>query len=145
MIKSALEFAADLNETGRSAPDRLEAVVAMMREMSQQTDPQAMVRAYGARMRQLIPTDGFIALSRRDLTFPSYRVTRFSGWDTEVNPWTERDRLPVLQGGLLGELIYGDLPRILDDVHVSPDDPAAKYLEGVRSMMAIPNYDQGRP
>jgi sigma-B regulation protein RsbU (phosphoserine phosphatase) len=67
MIRTALEFTADLNEDQRPAADRLEAVVAMMREMSEQTDPQAMVRAYGARMRQLIPTDGFVALSRRDL------------------------------------------------------------------------------
>lgn len=143
MIRTSLDSSILSNPLGTATPDRLEAVVAMMREMSNQTDPQAMVRDYGARMRELIPSDAFIGLSRRDLTAPSYRITRYSGWEAEINPWTERDRLPLLQGGLLGELIYGDVPRILNDVHIDPSDPAASYLDGVRSIMAIPNYDRG--
>lgn len=143
MINTALDFAAGLNESRKSAPDRLDAIVAMMREMSLQTDPQAMVRAYGNRMRELIPSDGYLALSRRDLQWPNCRITRFSGWDVEINPWTEKARLPIIQGGLLADLIYGDVPQILNDVHIDPDDPGAEFLQGVRSMMAIPNYDQG--
>jgi sigma-B regulation protein RsbU (phosphoserine phosphatase) len=143
MIHTGMPFAAVLDETKHSAADRLDAVVTMMREMSRQSDPQAMVRAYGARMRELIPSDGFIGLSRRDLQEPFYRITRFSGWETEINPWTERDRLPLLQGGLLGGLIHGDAPRILNDLEIDPEDPAAFYLEGTRSIMAIPNYDKG--
>jgi len=143
MIHTAMQFSAVLDETKRSASERLDAVVAMMREMSLQTDPQDMVRAYANRMRELIPSDGSIALSRRDMDPPFYRITRFSGWETVINPWTQRDRLPVLQGGLLGELIYGNVPRILNDVEIPPDDPAASYLEGTRSLMAIPNYDKG--
>src|SRR3954469_25468915 len=83
--------------------ERLDAVVAMMREMSLQTDPQAMVRAYSARLRRLLSSDGFVALSRRDLRPPLYRITRASRWQREINPWTERDLLPVLEGGTLGE------------------------------------------
>ena len=123
--------------------DRLAAVVGMMREMSQQTDPQEMVRAYGRSLRQLIHSDRFVALSRRDLEFPKYRITRASQWEQEVNPWTERDRLPVFEGGILGDLIYGDEPRIITDLIVPADDPAFEYLEGQRSLIAIPNYDHG--
>jgi len=122
---------------------RLAAVVATMREMSLQTDPQAMVRAYVARMRQLVSTDRTIALSRRDLDPPKYRITRTSLWEGDVNPWKQRDRLPVLEGGLLGEWIYSDTPRLIDDLKVSRDDPAFEYLSGMRSVMAIPNYDRG--
>lgn len=122
---------------------RLDVIVATMREMSRQTDPQAMVRAYGARIREILPADRFLAMSRRDLPFPKYRITRFSGWTEEINPWKEKDRLPVLEGGILGELLYGDIPRLLDDVEVPPDDPAAAYLEGQRSLMAIPHYSGG--
>lgn len=122
---------------------RLDGIVATVREMSLQTDPQAMVAAYGARMRQLLPSDRFVALSRRDLLPPRYRVTRSSQWAEAINPWTQKDRLPVLEGGLLGELIYGDEPRIIDDLRVAPDDPGAGFLAGQRSLMAIPNYDRG--
>ncbi len=122
---------------------RLSIVVETMREMSRQTDPQAMVRAYGARMRQLRQFDGFLALSRRELDRPKYRITRSSRWREEVNPWKQKHLLPILEGGLLGELIYADEPRIIDDLAVAPDDPAAEHLAGYRSLMAIPNFDQG--
>lgn len=123
--------------------ERLDEVVAMMREMSQQTDPQAMVRAYGERVRHLISGDAFLAMSRRGLEAPWYRITRSSRWAEDINPWTQRDRLPLLSGGLLAELIYGDEPRIIDDLQVAPDDPAAEYLGRYRSLMALPNYDGG--
>ena len=40
-------------------------------------------------------------------------------------------------------MIYGDEPRIIDDLQVAPDDPAYEYLAGPRSLMAIPHFDQG--
>jgi sigma-B regulation protein RsbU (phosphoserine phosphatase) len=123
--------------------ERLDAIVSMMREMSLQTDPEAMVRAYGFRLRKLLPTDRFLALSRRGLDAPFYRITRSSTWEEPINPWKQRDRLPSLRGGLLGELIYGDIPRIIDRLELDPADPAAPYLEGMGSLMAIPNYDAG--
>src|SRR5262245_23207784 len=102
---------------------RLAIVVQMMREISSETDPQAMVRAYGARMRQLRPYDGFLALSRRNLPAHQYRITRSSKWKEEINPWKQKHLLPVLEGGLLGKLIYGDEALIIDDLDVDPDDP----------------------
>uniref|UniRef100_A0A7C4LNT9 Stage II sporulation protein E n=1 Tax=Schlesneria paludicola TaxID=360056 RepID=A0A7C4LNT9_9PLAN len=121
---------------------RLATVVETMKELSRQTDPQEMVRNYVRRMQQLVPVDRRISLSRRGLTWPRFRVTRFSGWD-DVNPWQEGERLPILSGGLLAELIYGDLPRIIPDLNVARDDPAYEFLEGQRSLQALPLYDQG--
>jgi sigma-B regulation protein RsbU (phosphoserine phosphatase) len=123
--------------------DRLALIVETMREMSRQTDPQAMVRAYGARVRQLMPADRRLSLSRRDLAPPRYRITRSSTWAEEVNPWKETERLPVCAGGLLAELIYADEPCLIDDLRVAADDPAAEYLAGQRSLMAVPLYDRG--
>ena len=75
-------------------------IVETMREMSLQADPQAMVRAYGARMRQIMPADRWISLSRRDLESPQYRITRSSTWTEEVNPWKEKDAAaPSSTGG----------------------------------------------
>jgi sigma-B regulation protein RsbU (phosphoserine phosphatase) len=123
--------------------ERLSFIVPMMREMSLQVDAQAMVRNYAARMRQVMPVDRSLSLSRRGLEFPKYRITRSSTWTEEINPWKQKERLPVLEGGILGELIYGDQPRLIDNLQVSPGDPAAVYLSGQRSLMAVPNYDQG--
>ncbi len=124
---------------------RLTMITEMMREMSLQDDPQAMVRNYGERVRRLMPRDDWLALSRRGLQSPWYRITRSSLWTEAVDPWKEKDRLPLLKGGLLGELLYGDEPRIIDDIEplLKPDDPALEYLQGLRSLMAIPHYDRG--
>jgi phosphoserine phosphatase RsbU/P len=128
---------------------RLQAVIQTMREMSRQTDPQEMVRSYARRMQQILPVDCRISLSRRGLKHPYVRVTRFSQWEDEshpwkeINPWKESDKLPVINGGLLGELIYEDIPRIIPDIQMAPDDPGREFLAGQRSLMALPLYDQG--
>ena len=74
---------------------RLATIAEMMREMSLQDDPQAMVRTYGARMRTIMPSDRWLSLSRRDLESPAYRITRSSTWSETINPWKQKDRLPL--------------------------------------------------
>ena len=123
--------------------ERMAAIVEMMREMSRQTDPQVMFRAYVSRVREMMPVDCSVSLSRRNLERPKFRITRSNLWKDEVNPWKERDGLPLLQGGLLGELIYGDQPRIIDDLRLPENDCAAAYFAGQRSLMAVPLYDRG--
>ncbi len=122
---------------------RLEHVVEMMRDMSRQTDPEEMVQSYGKRYRQFMPSSRFVALSRRDLDAPSFRITRSNLWTHQPNPWRKRHKLPVHEGGLFAELLYGEEPRIIDDLVVHPDDPAAEYCEGQRSLIAVPHFDQG--
>jgi sigma-B regulation protein RsbU (phosphoserine phosphatase) len=128
---------------GSTWQEQLAYVVDTMREMSRQTDPQEMNRAYRERVRRLIPVDASLSVSRRDLSAPHYRITRSSRWQQEINPWKERDRLPLLAGGLLAELIYGDEPRLFADLHVGGDDPAFAYLDGYRSAAAVLMYDKG--
>jgi phosphoserine phosphatase RsbU/P len=118
--------------------ERLTTVMEMMREMSLQTDPQQMVQQYGARMRRFRHVDRSISLSRRDLKSPQVRITRYSGWNSEVNPWKQQEKLPILEGGILSELIYGDEPRVINDFEVAPDDPAVEFLAGHGSLVAIP-------
>ena len=48
-----------------------------------------------------------------------------------------------MKGGLIAELLYGDEPRIIDNLSVPDDDPAAEYLEGMQSLAAIPLFDEG--
>lgn len=132
-----------LNSMTKDWREQLAFIVATMREMSTQTDPQEMRHAYTRRMRKLLPVDGTVSLSRRDLTSPTFRVTRSSHWKEDINPWKQKDRLPLLQGGILADLIYGGEPRLFDDFSVSADDPAQPYLEGYRSLAVIPMFDQG--
>jgi phosphoserine phosphatase RsbU/P len=122
---------------------KLSLIVETMRDMSRHSDPQEMVRAYGERIQQFLPIDRRISLSRRGLSYPTFRITRSTTWTDEVNPWQDKDRLPTLVGGLLAKLIYGDEPQVFDDLEISPDDPAAEYLSAHRSLVAIPMYDQG--
>lgn len=130
---------------GAHAPwqERLHAIVAMMREMSAQTDPQAMVAAYRTRLATLLPTDGMIALSRRDLSPPWFRITRSSIWKEPINPWKEPHRLPLLDRGLLGELLYAEQPRIINDLHIADNDPAREYFGDNKSLMCLPMFDHG--
>jgi sigma-B regulation protein RsbU (phosphoserine phosphatase) len=126
-------------------PQRLKIIVDTMREISRQTDPQVISKIYGERMRRLTPFDRFVSLSRRELARPQFRITRSSLWKDEINPWKERDRLPLLSGGLFAELIWGDEPRIIDDLAaaVRRDDPASDYFADMGSLVAIPHYDRG--
>lgn len=132
-----------MNSSNNDWQERLKIIVETMREMSAHTDPQEMVAAYGERMRQLSPRERMLALSRRGLESPQFRVTRYSGWKESVNPWKQKDQLPLLSGGVLGELLYASQPRVIDDLNIAEDDPAAEYLAGQHSLVAIPLFDEG--
>ena len=90
-----------------------------------------------------MPVDRVVSVSRRDLQHPYYRVTRNTDWPVPINPWKEKDRLPLFEGGLIAKLIYGDEPQIIDNLDVPADDPAVEYLAGYGSLLAIPLFDQG--
>ncbi|MGE3818501.1 MAG: PP2C family protein-serine/threonine phosphatase [Isosphaeraceae bacterium] len=145
MSATTSEQGIDASELRGNWRARLAFVTEMLREMSRETDPQAMVRAYGRKIRTLMTTDRFVAVSRRGLDSPRYRITRSSTWERDVNPWRDRDRLPLLEGGLLGELLYAGEPILIDDLteRLKPDDPALPHLEGMRSLIASPHYDGG--
>lgn len=122
---------------------RLAASVEVMRELSRYSDPQEMYAVFARRMAQLFPVSRQLTVSRRGLAAPQFRVTRFNLWRDPVNPWKDWHRLPVHGGGLLAELVYADQPRILENVTLDADDPAAAYLDGQRSVLALPHFEQG--
>jgi len=118
-------------------------VLDTVREISRQDDPQTMVSLFRERAHRIFGGSGSISLSRRGLAWPEYRITRSTRWKQDVNPWTHPERLPLLRGGLIAELLYGDEPRILRDVQVPPDDAAYEYLRDARSIVCLPLYDGG--
>jgi sigma-B regulation protein RsbU (phosphoserine phosphatase) len=122
---------------------RLAVSVDLMRELSRYTDPDETYRVFARRMTQLYPTNRQVSLSRRGLDRPWFRVTRFNLWADRINPYTEPHRLPVHRGGLFAELAHAEEPRVIDELDVDPDDPAADFLDGQRSLLAIPLFEQG--
>lgn len=116
----------------------------IMREISTHTDPQALVNAYGERIQRLAGIESTVSLSRRGLERPWYKITRSWKWDEEdVNPWDQPNRLPRYDRGMLGELLYADAPRLINDFRPDPSDPAYEHLAPFRSLFAVPQYDNG--
>lgn len=127
--------------------DELAFVVNLMRELSKQTDPQEAGHLYSKGVRQgLVPSDGWMTVSRRDLEKPWYRISRSTRWKEDINPWKQRDKLPLFDRGLLSELIYSEEPAIIENLEevLRPDDPAFEYLEGFKLMVTMPQYDDGK-
>jgi sigma-B regulation protein RsbU (phosphoserine phosphatase) len=116
-----------------------------MKAISGVTDPEELVDVYWKNIGDLIPVMDYVALSRRNIEPPNYLITRSSRFAEHFNPWTQRDRLPRLSGGLLGELVFANQPVIIEDVpaRLAADDPGRFYLEGVQSLIALPQYDGG--
>jgi sigma-B regulation protein RsbU (phosphoserine phosphatase) len=116
-----------------------------MRAISGISDPQALVEAYWNGIGELVPGEDYVSLSRRNVEAPWYIITRSSRFTEHLNPWTHRDRLPKLRGGLLGEIAYANAPVMIDDLpaRLAADDPAYFYLQGFQSLVALPQYDGG--
>jgi len=74
-----------------------------------------------------------------------FLITRSSRFVEHPNPWTQRELLPKLSGGILGELAYANAPVVIDDLpdKLKPDDPAYFYLQGFAGLVALPQYDSG--
>ena len=116
-----------------------------MKAISGITDPEELVGVYWSGIGELIEIGDYVSLSRRGETPPYYLITRSSRFEEDLNPWTQRDRLPRLSGGLLGEIVYANAPVMIDDLpaRLSESDPAYFYLQGFQSLVALPQYDNG--
>jgi sigma-B regulation protein RsbU (phosphoserine phosphatase) len=125
--------------------DELAIIDRTMKAISIVTAPEEVVSAYWSGIGELIQLDDYIALSRRNVEPPFYLITRSSRFTEHPNPWTQRELLPRLSGGILGELAYANAPVMIDDLpaRLSPDDPAHFYLQGFQRLVAFPQYDGG--
>src|SRR3954451_8269296 len=105
--------------------DELGIVDRTMKAISGVTDPEELVTGYWQNIGELVRIGDYVAVSRRGVDPPGYLVTRSSRFTEDLNPWTQRDRLPKLSGGLLGELAFANRPVFIDDLpaRLLPDDP----------------------
>ena len=130
----------------RSWQDELAIIDRTMKAISDIADPEKLVDVYWNGIGELVPFNDYVALSRRGVERPYYLITRSSRFTEHLNPWTQRDRLPKLTGGLLGEIAYANKPVIIEDLpeRLTPDDPARRFLEGFSTLVAMPQYDGGQ-
>ena len=126
--------------------EELEIIDRTMKAISSITDPQELVEQYWTGIGEMIEIDDYVSVSRRNEPPPFYRVTRSSRFTQHYNPWTHRELLPRMSGGVLGEIAYANKPVIMDDLpaRLKDDDPAHFYLEGFHSLVALPHYDGGQ-
>jgi len=132
------------NPYDRTVPwqERLDHLVETMREVSRHTEPRAMVEAYSARMRTEL-FGRMLSLTRRGVEPPEFLLARDTRWERQPDPWKERDKLPRLRGGFLGELMFGNTVRYIPDLDLPGSDPACDLLRGWRSLVALPVFDGG--
>jgi phosphoserine phosphatase RsbU/P len=125
--------------------DELAIIDRTMKAISGVVDPEELVEVYWSNIGELLTIDDYVSVSRRDIEPPHYLITRSSRFTEHPNPWTQRERLPRLSGGLLGEIVYANRPVIIDDLQtrLREDDPAHFYLQGFASLVALPQYDGG--
>lgn len=130
----------------RPWPEQLNAIDRVMRSVSDVTDPEEMVSVYWRGVSDIMPGDQYLALSRRGVKPPEFLVTRSVRFTDHPNPWTQRERLPRLSGGLLGEIAYADKPVIIEDLpaRLKADDPGYFFLHGYQALVALPQYESGK-
>jgi sigma-B regulation protein RsbU (phosphoserine phosphatase) len=135
----------EMTADARTWQAELDIIDRTMRDISSVSDPEELVRVYWDGIGSLLPVQDHMAVSRRGVEPPFFLVTRSSRFTKHLNPWTQRDQLPRLSGGLAGEIAYANRPVIIDDLpaRLARDDPAWTYLEGFQSLIALPQYDGG--
>ena len=129
----------------RTWQEELEIIDRTLRAISGVTDPEELIGTYWNGIGQLLPARDHLAVSRRGVEAPYYLITRSSRFTDDIDPWTQRDRLPKLSGGILGEIAYANRPVVIEDLpaRLKRDDPAYFFLEGFQSLVAVPQYDRG--
>lgn len=66
--------------------DRLSAVVNFVRDLCTASDPRTMALSFSRHARSIYRGDGFVAVNRRELPAPPYRIIRSSQWAKPVSP-----------------------------------------------------------
>lgn len=111
--------------------------------MSRESSPAKVTLGFRRDTRPFFPFDQTISLSRRGLEAPQFRVTHTDLRPEVADVWRSNRGLPVLEGGLLSELVWAGEPRLIHDLNVSSDDPAQDHLAGMRFLAALPHFDDG--
>jgi sigma-B regulation protein RsbU (phosphoserine phosphatase) len=126
----------------------VELLTALVRRMSAMDDPAQVQREFAMTMAELSPWEAYVSLSRRGLKPGQFKITNMvmsaedRGAD-RLNPWEHWEQIPERSGGWLGEVIAGDRPLLVGDLHLENDPVVGDRLQPYRSAMVIPLFDDG--
>jgi phosphoserine phosphatase RsbU/P len=148
-VLSELGIAAGNHGTAPTAEgvdaSRLWLIDDLVKEMSAQNDADRLVGVFARKGDFLVHRDTWLTLTRRDLHAPFYRVTRSGIWSESLNALTSLPSHPILDRGLLGELLYVGRPALLNRLELASDDPGREHLAGMNALACVPSYDHGQP
>ncbi len=133
----------DLSSNRHVAP-----MMQLVEDLSRADDPQDVLRTFGEGIRKVRPIHAYLSLSTRGLGPGQFKITRYLPGFTErelepSDPWSNWHKLPVLSGGLLGQIVEAGAPVILHDLKLRDDPAIADMLAPYGSLMAVPLFDQG--
>jgi len=128
--------------------ERIRILVSLMRGMSRNPDPDAIVRMVSGAMRKAYGPWAVILLSVRHMAPEYYLVTRLINHDgheviTGMDPWYGDPTRPPQHGGLLGRLIREGEPRLLGSIDIGEDPALGDALCGYHSIITVPVYEAG--
>ncbi|MFP6581867.1 MAG: PP2C family protein-serine/threonine phosphatase [Candidatus Hydrogenedentota bacterium] len=112
-----------------------------VKALSSTDDPREMVQVFGEEVGSLLERDASLSMTRRHVPAPQFQISRYSEWEEPIDPWLDPDKLPVLEGGILGDLIFNNRAVVLVDYDLDESDPAYEYLKGYRSLLSLPTFD----
>jgi sigma-B regulation protein RsbU (phosphoserine phosphatase) len=147
----------DMVSVDLSGSTKLPIVMQMVGGLSRATTPVDVLREFATGIDRLHGRQGYVSLSTRGLGPGEYRITRLipGGIDVEVqrmvagrsriDPWRDRDKIPVRTGGFLGSIIRQAYPQIFHHLDVRGDPVLGDALAGFGSLMAAPLFDGGEP
>lgn len=127
---------------------RLDEIVDMVRDLSEDRDPVRSVQNYALSMRKLFSDQGLISVSLRGQRPGDYRVMRIlheggAQWEGIFDTLFAGPSAPSCRGGLLGDIIASGQPYVTRDLNVPEDPVLGVQLAGYRMLVAFPVFDQG--
>ncbi|HRK35050.1 MAG TPA: PP2C family protein-serine/threonine phosphatase [Candidatus Hydrogenedentes bacterium] len=128
---------------------RLQRLIEMLRDISVDPDPVTSVTRFRSTFSKLYGDRGMLSISRRGLDDGLYRVVRIlhhTGIDQIKFPNVDfaGPHATVQSGGIIGEVIQDDLPKVIRDLNVEYDPVLGLHLSPYRMLLATPVFDGGR-
>lgn len=132
----------------RDQAERIRILVSLMRGISRNPDPDAIVRMVSGAMREAYGPWAVILLSVRHMAPEHYLVTRLINHDgheliTGMDPWYGDPAHPPQHGGLLGRLIKDGEPCLIGSIDIEEDPVLGDALCRYHSIITVPVYEAG--
>ncbi|MEL6741537.1 MAG: hypothetical protein AAFP26_12850, partial [Planctomycetota bacterium] len=141
-----------MRRVGVEQNEELAVLTRLLRDASGKTEPADMLATLGPWFRRMNRSDFFISVSKRNLPEGQYKITRVIRADDDpnfsqssrINPWRDWTKIPAQAGGLIGEILESDEPQVLLDLAIHDDPVLQVTIRDMRSLLAVPSYDNGR-